>query len=260
MSISPTQSRSAAEFWEGVFLQGASNPYSTVEMPPADDPILLAAMRAFGKVEGRRLLDIGCGSGRASLFFASHGARVTSVDLSANAIANLTSFCAGNGITNIDARVHSAIDIAALGPFDCVFGSMILHHIEPFDQFARVLRQAMAPNGRAFFWENHLVSPLMGWFRDHFVGRYGIPKFGDAEESPLSDKEVDQLRPHFLVNVEYPEMVFVQLISLYLLRRRLATTAARLDGLLYKVKALRRFSYRQYVSLGPSVAGLHAAH
>jgi len=92
MSVPPDAARPAAEFWETLFAQGASNSYSTVEMPPADDPVLLAALQSFGALDGKRLLDIGCGSGRASLFFASHGARVTSVDLSANAIANLV-FC-----------------------------------------------------------------------------------------------------------------------------------------------------------------------
>ena len=260
MSVSPDQSRSAAEFWEYLFLQGSADPYSTVEMPPPDDPILMAALRSFGNLEGKRLLDIGCGSGRASLFFASHGARVTSIDLSANAIDNLTRFCVENGVTNIDAHALSAMDVATLGPFDCVFGSMILHHIEPFDAFARVLRQAMAPNGRAFFWENHLVTPLMRWFREHCVGHFGIPKFGDSEEVPLSDAEVDQLRIHFLVNVEYPEMMFFRLISLYLLRRRLETLAERLDGLLYQVKPLRRLSYRQYLRLGPARGAALRAH
>jgi len=251
MSVPPDAARPAAEFWETLFAQGASNSYSTVEMPPADDPVLLAALQSFGALDGKRLLDIGCGSGRASLFFASHGARVTSVDLSANAIANLTQFCAARGITNIDARVLAAMQIDALGPFECVFGSMILHHIEPFHEFAAILRRAMTDDGRAFFWENHLALPMMGWFRTHCVGRFGIPRHGDTEEVPFSDAEVDQLRSYFQVNVEYPEMMLFKLFSLYLLGRRLTGVAERLDDLLYNVKPLRRLSYRQFVRLGP---------
>lgn len=241
----------AREFWERIFARGDADAYSRVEVPSAPDPVLAAALEAFGDVRGRRLLDIGCGSGKASLFFASHGAQVTSIDLSVNAVTNLQRFCASSGITNVDARVMEAMDIDSLEPFDCVYGSMILHHIEPFERFAQVLRRAIAPGGQAFFWENHMASSAMRWFRDHCVGRFGIPKLGDAEEQPLSDDEIDLLRPYFRVEVRYPELLFFRLLSIYLLGRRLHGVCRSLDELFYRIPALRRFSYRQFVSLGP---------
>lgn len=239
----------ARDFWERIFARGDDDTYSRVEVPPAGDAVLTAALAAFGDVRGRRVLDIGCGSGKASLFFASHGADVTSIDLSVNAITNLQRFCTSAGITTVEPRVLAAMDIATLEPFDCVYGSMILHHIEPFDQFAGVLGRAVAPGGRAFFWENHMASPAMRWFRDHCVGRFGIPKLGDAEEQPLGDDEIDMLRRHFRVEVEYPELLFFRLVSIYLLGRRLHGACRSLDALFFRIPALRRFSYRQFIRL-----------
>jgi hypothetical protein len=82
------------------------------------------------------------------------------------------------------------------------------------------------------------------------VGRFGIPKFGDAEESPLTSSEVDQLRRYFRVDVEYPELLFFRLISIYLFRRRLADICRSLDVWFYRIRSLRRFSYNQHLKLG----------
>ena len=78
---------SSGDFWDrahGTTVVGAAK---------EDDRVLLAALHHFGNVAGKRVLDIGCGNGAASLFFASKGALVTSIDFSAVAIDKLQGFC-----------------------------------------------------------------------------------------------------------------------------------------------------------------------
>jgi SAM-dependent methyltransferase len=219
-----------------------------VQEPAPGDPALRAALAHLGPVAGRRLLDLGAGSGMASLFFAAHGAEVTSVDTSEVAVAALREHCAEHGIDRVTAVRASALDVAPLGPFDLVYGAMVLHHVEPFAAFVPVLREALAPGGRAFFFENNASPPLM-FVRRHVVGRWGVPKYGDAAESPLGADEVDLLRAHFRVEVEFPELMLFVLASPYLLRRRAARPLWRLDRMLFHVPPLRRLSYRQYVKL-----------
>ena len=67
-----------------------------------------------------------------SIFWASTGAQVTAIDYSASAIAKLSEHCEQTGIANIKPVVGDAMAVDELGQFDYVFGSMILHHIEPF--------------------------------------------------------------------------------------------------------------------------------
>src|SRR5262249_26595099 len=110
----------AQAFWERIFAQGDADEYSRVETPAARDQVLEDALAMFGDVAGKRILDVGCGSGKASLFFASHGAEVTSVDLSSIAIANLTRFCSAHGIANVTPQVMSAMDVGGLAPFDFI--------------------------------------------------------------------------------------------------------------------------------------------
>jgi len=214
------------------------------------DSVLFSALEYFGdNITNCKLLDIGCGLGKASVFFAEHVASVTSIDTSAEAIKFLREYCLEHGISNIAPIRMSAEGITELGQFDFVFGSFILHHIEPFDEFARTLRTTLRTGGKAFFYENNSRSSLLMWARKHVTGRLGIPKYGDEEEYPLTVDEVNTLRKYFRIGVVFPELVFFRLIPLYILRNKGERLFSKLDDLLYKVPRFRRYSYRQYIML-----------
>ena len=133
---------------------------------------------------------------------------------------------------------------------DFVFGSMVLHHIEPFEEFARSLREIVKPGGKGFFRENNARSSVMIWFRQNIVGKLWVPKDGDPDEFPLTPGEVDEMRNHFNVEIEYPEMLLFQLFSRYVLRGHLGKPFQMLDDFCGRYPALRKYSYRQnlYIS------------
>lgn len=237
----------AKDFWNNIFSQGTANPYSRVEMPNLNDPVLNTALSHFGNVSGKTLIDLGCGRGASSLFFAYHGATVISIDLSEVAIKNLSMYCLNNQINNIKAINIPAQQISSLEPVDCIFGSMILHHIEPFHEFAGTLANSLASGGKAFFYENNAMSNLLIWFRENLVGKFWIPKYGDPEEFPLTSREIDELRKYLSVRVEYPELLFFRLISTYLLRGKLSKPFEFIDNYFYQFSNFRKYSYRQYL-------------
>ena len=233
---------SARQFWDRRFTVG-------VERPDLRRRSEIAAEHGcswLGDMRGKRILDLGCGTGASSLVLASRGAHVVAVDTSAEGITRLCEECDARGITTIQPVVGDAMEIERLGPFDGVLGLMILHHIEPFQPFVEVLRRSLKPGARGFFWENNAV-PLLMWFRRNLVGRSWIPRHGDTDESPLSAHEIDMLRRHFQVRIEYPEFYFFRLISIYLLRSRLKSGFDRIDALAYRMPALRRLTYKQYI-------------
>ena len=230
---------SAVEFWDSQY------ELITVDLPDDVRRAVADAEKFFGDLRGKRVLDIGCGNGQTTLMLARAGAIVTGVDNSSVAADKLQRYVESHAISNVTAVCADAMRIDELGKFDCVFGSLILHHLEPFSEFCLALRGALRPGGRAFFLENNAASEILIWFRTHVVGRLWVPRFGDGVEFPLTPREIRTLRQHFDVEVRIPEMVFFQLVSAYLLRRRLAGAAKALDDLMFRWNIGTKYSYRQ---------------
>jgi len=145
----------ASEFWDNRYSKGKKDSNSRVEMPDLNNPILQRALGHFGSIENKTVIDLGCGRGASTLFFAYYGVNVISVDFSNVAIANLSKYCKDNDVRNVTPMKMPAQEISKLGKVDFIFGSMILHHIEPFDEFVRFLRNVIKPGGKGFFWENN---------------------------------------------------------------------------------------------------------
>ena len=238
-----SDSHDSTDHWDSVYEERAP------KRVPDDDEVGLAALAHFGPVDGCRLLDLGCGTGEYSRFFADRGAHVVAVDQSAVAIQTLREQCAAEQVDSIEPVVADAMDLERLGPFDLAFGSMILHHIEPFDRFVDVLASTIAPGGRAFFYENSAMSRFLVWCRGHLVGHFGIPKNSDDDEFPLQPQEVDELRTRFDVTVEQPRLVLTSLAAGYLFRDHLGRQLDWVDQKLARVERLRRMSYIQHVKL-----------
>ena len=239
----------ATEFWENIFSKGQEGINSRIETPDWNDPVLTKALEHFGNVKNKTIIDLWCGRGVASLFFAYYGATVISIDLSQKAIETLSEYCKKNSINNIDPINLSALKISTLQKADFVFGSMILHHIELFEEFSKILRDAIKPGGRGFFWENNAQSKVLIWFRQNIVGKLWIPKYGDPDEFPLTPSEIDELKKYFNVKIEYPELYYFRMISSYLFRGRYMKPFQMIDNYFFKFPKLRKYSYRQYLFL-----------
>jgi len=212
-------------------------------------PVIKAAMEHFGPVAGKTLLELGGGPGTTSLYLGRLGANVINLEQSSKAIDDLNARLERLGISNVRGICGDATDLAQIEPVDFVFGSMILHHLEPFPHFVAQLRRVLKPGGKAFFYENNANSRLLVWLRQHIVGRLWIPKYGDKEEFPLTPDEIDELKKAFTVEVIYPEMLFFRLASSYLLKRHFENFLGKIDEFFFRRRWLLSHSYRQYLLL-----------
>lgn len=77
-----------------------------------------------------RVLDIGCGEGRNSVFFARNGYHVTAFDLSAKGVEKTRQLAAEAGVT-VDAFVANINQFRPKGPFDVLFSSGVLQYVPP---------------------------------------------------------------------------------------------------------------------------------
>ena len=84
----------------------------------------------LGDIKGKQLLDVGCGLGEASVYFAIMGAKVTSSDLSSGMLRATEKLAALNGVT---VQTHQAasehMNLGADEKFDIIYVGNLFHHV-----------------------------------------------------------------------------------------------------------------------------------
>ncbi len=94
---------------------------------------------------GSTLLDLGCGQGQDSLYFAGRGAAVTSVDFSPYALSQFEAAAAAEGIQTLVLNLEDLPYAFEAATFDVVYAHLSLHYFSQavtaaiFTEVARVL-------------------------------------------------------------------------------------------------------------------------
>lgn len=110
-------------------------------------------------VEGKTVLDAGCGTGYGSNMLASRARRVTAVDLSADAI----DYCHTHSTaSNLD---FVRMDVTQLGfrrQFDVAVSFQVIEHLPDPGAFLSGLKQAVVPGGTIILATPNVRSPRTG--------------------------------------------------------------------------------------------------
>lgn len=136
--------RVSSEYWSAL-LQTPGHPLATdlVDecLPAWHDAGLL------GDLDGARVLDVGCGNGRNSRWFARQGADVTGVDLATGLLdAVRPTMPAGVRLVDVDVLREPLPE----GPFDVIHDSGCFHHVAPHRRatYRERILKLLAPGGR----------------------------------------------------------------------------------------------------------------
>ena len=95
-------------------------------------------------LEGKTVLDVGCGAGLLAEPLARLGAKVTAIDPAAELIAAARNHAAGQGL-DIDYRVSAVENVA--GNFDLITAMEVIEHTADPQQFLHDLARRLAPGG-----------------------------------------------------------------------------------------------------------------
>ena len=159
----------------------------------------------LGDVSGKRLLDLGCGVGKHSVFFAKLGADVTAIDISPRGIENLKRRAAHNNV-DVDARLMACPTTLPDHSFDLIFGVGIVHHVG-LDECLNEVRRLLKPGGRAVFFEpmgnSRSVEAAKKWLHDRFANRLDLEPITD-HETVLNWSDVKKYRKNFRSVTMYP--------------------------------------------------------
>ncbi len=142
----------------------------------------------LGDLNGKRVLEIGCGLGAISTLLAKNGAEVTAFDLSEKSVFTAQRRARLNGVAeHIDLAVSAGEALPfADESFDVLFGKAILHHLDVTlgsEQLLRVLK----PGGKAAFVEPMGMNPVLNFVREYVPYPNKNPR---GEDNPLNYDEI----------------------------------------------------------------------
>ncbi|WP_263970955.1 class I SAM-dependent methyltransferase [Leptolyngbya sp. NIES-2104] len=122
-------------------------------------------LRQLGDVRGKLLLDLGCGAGENSVYFARLGAQCVAADYSPGMVDVALQLAERNGV-QIEGRVINAMSIDIPdNTFDIVYASNLLHHIPDPKVTLQEMHRILKPGGRACFWDPLRHNPVINVYR-----------------------------------------------------------------------------------------------
>ncbi len=119
----------------------------------------------LGDVTGKTLLDLGCGAGENSVYFAQKGAQCMASDYSPGMVEVALKLAEKNGV-NIQGYVGNAMALDLPdNSFDIVYIANLLHHLPDPKLALQEVHRVVKPGGKVCFWEPLKHNPVINVYR-----------------------------------------------------------------------------------------------
>jgi 2-polyprenyl-3-methyl-5-hydroxy-6-metoxy-1,4-benzoquinol methylase len=154
-------------------------------------PEMRYIIQRLGNIKGKRLLDVGCGLGEASVYFAMLGANVTSCDLSQGMLDATSRLANLNGV-RIKQHIASAenMQLPKEEKFDIIYAGNLLHHVDIEETIIRI--KPHLDNGGMFVsWDPLAYNPAIN------VYRMVATDVRTPDEHPLKWDDIKLFHKHF---------------------------------------------------------------
>jgi 2-polyprenyl-3-methyl-5-hydroxy-6-metoxy-1,4-benzoquinol methylase len=158
-------------------------------------PELRSIHATLGDITGKRVLDVGCGRGEVSVYFARRGAKVTAFDISSEMLRFTQELAAINGVS-VDTK-HASAELmmqafseADKGSYDILYLGNVLHHVD-MEKTLPQLFTLLKPEGTFASWDPVAYNPIINIYRRLAMGVRTV------DEHPFTKRDVAYLSSCF---------------------------------------------------------------
>jgi SAM-dependent methyltransferase len=154
----------------------------------------------FGRMAGRRVLEVGVGNGIDAVEMARQGAIYTGVDITPRHLELTAAHFAQAGLPAPTLLCGDLPTLLLSGGFDFIYSFGVMHHIPEEARYLRRVRELLAPQGRLLlgvysrfsFFNTYLCASWL--FRHHAHNSLDDWRSHVAERSPLGDPVTIRIR------------------------------------------------------------------
>jgi len=173
----------------------ASEDLSKIDVRQVNEACTAPEMRhitnRLGWIEGKNVLDIGCGLGEVSVYFATLGANVTASDLSPGMCTAAKELAAMHGVAiNTHIASSESIGLAETEQFDIIYAGNVLHHVDIDKTLAQILPH-LKDDGQFVSWDPVAYNPVIN------VYRRMASEVRTEDEHPLTRADLAKLNKYF---------------------------------------------------------------
>lgn len=147
-------------------------------------------LEQLGDLKGRRVLELGCGAGEGSVYFAIQGAQAIATDISSGMVAVVDRVAEKYGVRVQAHRMTAETIEYPDQSFDVVYGNGVLHHVD-FQKAVQEAARVLKPGGRAIFIEPLSYNPVINVYR-HIAKTVRTP-----DERPFKFGDLKKMTPYF---------------------------------------------------------------
>ncbi len=166
-------------------------------------------LERMGDIEGKKVVEIGCGEGWLTRILAKKKADVYSFDISDEAIEKVRAMLRNEGLeerVTLDRMAAEDLSYPS-NTFDIVIGSAILHHLD-LEISAREIWRVLKPGGKGYFMEPLGHNPFLNLYRKL------TPHLRSEDEQPLLWNHMNIYHKQF-TNFVHEEFYLVSFFALF---------------------------------------------
>ena len=144
----------------------------------------------LGDVTGKKILELGCGAGEASVYFAKHGAVVTASDLSGGMLEIAKRLAEIHNVDLTVVQCRSDEIPFADETFDVVYAANTLHHVD-LEATLCEARRVLKTGGHFVSWDPIAHNPFINIYRHYAV------HVRTDDEHPIKMEQIKLVKKYF---------------------------------------------------------------